>query len=122
MTTLEVGRRLVELCREGKNHEAMTELYADDIVSVEAGAPPGGDATTKGMAGVLAKSQWWADNHEVHAAKVDGPWPHGDRFIVHFNYDITLKASGNRVTMDEVGLYTVKDGKVAKEEFFYAMG
>jgi hypothetical protein len=27
---------------------------------------------------------------------------------------------GQRTTMDEVGLYTIKDGKIAEERFFYA--
>jgi ketosteroid isomerase-like protein len=30
--------------------------------------------------------------------------------------------AGKRMTLDEVGLYTVKDGKVVQEEFFYDMG
>ena len=41
MTTLEVGKKLVELCNQGKNMEAMETLYAQDICSVEAGGPPG---------------------------------------------------------------------------------
>ena len=41
---------------------------------------------------------------------------------MRFTYDITNKPSGNRMTMDEVGLFTVKNGKIAREEFFYAGG
>ena len=40
-------------------------------------------------------------------------------------YDITPKAgpmAGNRMTMQEMGLYTVAKGKITKEEFFYDMG
>lgn len=29
---------------------------------------------------------------------------------------------GQRVQMDEAALYTVKDGRVVKEEFFYQIG
>ena len=32
---------------------------------------------------------------------------------------MTPKASGQRVTMDETALYTIKDGKIAEERFFY---
>ena len=96
--------------------------YAPDIVSVEAGASAGMNATTTGRDAVLAKSKWWADNHIVHSSKVDGPWPHGDCFIVRFTYDITQKASNRRFAMDEAGLFTVANGKVVREEFFYAMG
>ncbi len=121
-TTLEVGKRLVELCRQGKNDEAIKELYARNITSVEAGAPPGMSAETRGIEGVVAKGTWWAENHTVHSAKVEGPWPHGDRFIVRFTYDITIKKANQRVTMDEAALFTVADGKIVHEEFFYTSG
>jgi ketosteroid isomerase-like protein len=122
MTTMEIGKKLVQLCNEGKNHEAMETLYAADIVSVEAGAPPGTSPEAHGLPAVIAKSKWWADNHTVHSAACVGPFPHGDRFIVRFTYDITNKPSGRRMTMDEMALFTVKAGKIAREEFFYVMG
>ena len=49
----------------------------------------------------------------------DGPLAHGDRFVVGFQYDVTNKPSGKRMKMDEVGLYTVRNGKIVREEFFY---
>ena len=122
MSTLEIDQKMVELCREGKNDEAVNTLFSADIVSVEAGAPPGQDATTKGIAGVLGKGKWWVDNHIVHSGKAEGPWPHGDRFIVRFTYDVTFKPENKRFVMDEAALYTVANGKVVKEEFFYTMG
>jgi ketosteroid isomerase-like protein len=33
--------------------------------------------------------------------------------------DITRKETGERVKMDEVGLYTVKTGKIVEERFYY---
>ena len=39
--------------------------------------------------------------------------------------EVTAKAgpmAGKRMKLDEAALYTVKDGKVVKEEFFYDMG
>jgi hypothetical protein len=122
--TLTVGKKLVELCREGKNAEAIDTLYDPNIVSIEAGAMPGGSARSEGLAAIKGKSEWWAANHEVHKAVAEGPFPHGDRFIVRFTYDVTAKAgpmAGKRFTMDEAALYTVKDGKVVHEEFFYTM-
>ena len=65
------------------------------------------------------QGQWWRDNHEVHSASVTGPWPNGDRFIVGFQYDITNKPSGTRMKMDDTALFTVKNGKIVREEFFY---
>jgi ketosteroid isomerase-like protein len=120
MTTLEVGKKLVELCKQGKNDQAIETLYSQDIVCVEAAAMPNMPAEQRGLQAVLGKSKWFRENNEIHSATVDGPWPHGDRFIVHFKYDLTAKQDGKRRTMDEAALYTVKDGKIVREEFFYA--
>lgn len=120
MNTMEIARKLVELCKQGKNMEALDTLFAADVVSVEAGAMPGMDREAKGLAAVKGKGEWWLANHEVHSASVTGPWPHDDRFIVGFKYDVTNKPSGKRMQMDEVGLYTVRNGKIIREEFFYA--
>lgn len=122
MTTMEIAKKLVALCQQGKNMEALETLFAQDVISVEAVAMPGMQQEAKGLAAVKGKGEWWLANHEVHSASVTGPWPHGDRFVVGFQYDVTNKPSGKRMKMDEVGLYTVRDGKIAREEFFYDVG
>jgi ketosteroid isomerase-like protein len=122
MTTLSLANSLVDMCRQGKEEQLWAEFYSPDIVSVEAGAAPGTSAESVGLAALRAKSAWWYDNHEVHSVKTTGPWPHGDRFIVGFEMDVTTKATGQRFQMEEKALYTVKDGKIVREEFFYAMG
>ena len=122
--TLSVGKKLVELCREGKNKEAIDTLYSHHIVSVEAGSGPNMPQTIEGIDAIKGKSEWWEANHEVHKAEVAGPFPNGDRFIVRFTYEVTAKAgpmAGQRFTMDEAALYSVTDGKITHEEFFYTM-
>ncbi len=119
MNTIDIANKLVELCRQGKNMEALATLYSNDAVSVEAMAMPGMNQEAQGLPAINAKGEWWVANHEVHSAAVTGPWPHGDRFIVGFQYDVTNKPSGNRMQMDEAALFTVKDGKIVREEFFY---
>ena len=42
MSTMEIATKMVELCRQGKNMEALNTLFAEDVVSVEAMAMPGG--------------------------------------------------------------------------------
>jgi ketosteroid isomerase-like protein len=119
--TMEIAKKMVELCRQGKNEEALDTLFAQDMISVEAGVPPGMEREARGLAAVKAKGEWWRANHEIHSAMVTGPWPHDDRFIVGFQYEVTHKPSGQRMKMDEVGLYFVRDGKIVREEFFYDM-
>ena len=120
MTGMEVAKKYVALCKEGKFDECLDALYAKDAVSVEAGAPPGQDRTSKGLDAIKAKGKEWAETHTVHKAEVTGPYPNQDRFAVRFMFDVTEKPSGKRMTMDEVGLFTVNDkGKITREEFFY---
>jgi hypothetical protein len=58
----------------------------------------------------------------VHDSSVRGPFPHGDdRFCALFEFEVTFKPSGQRFKMEEVALYTVEDGKIKHEEFFYSM-
>jgi len=120
----EVGKKLVEMCQKGDFMGAINSLYADDIVSVEAMAGPNMPARTQGIDAVRGKGEWWMANHDVHGCEVIGPFPHGDRFIVRFVMDVTAKVgpmAGRRMKHDEAALYTVTDGKITQEEFFYAM-
>lgn len=122
MTIKEIANKYVSLCKEGRNEECLNTLFAKDAVSVEAGGPPGMDPVTKGIEAIAAKSKWWRENHEIHKADLTGPYPNGNRFAVHFTYDITNKPSGRRMTMDEIALFTVENDKIMREEFFYTAG
>jgi hypothetical protein len=90
-------------------------------VSVEAATMPGMDRTASGLAAIRGKGEWWYSNHELHSLKVTGPFPHDDRFIVVFEMDVTNKPMNHRMQVQEAGLYTIANGKIVKEEFFYPM-
>jgi ketosteroid isomerase-like protein len=122
MKTIDVAQKLVSMCRERRDHEALDELFAPDAVSVEAAPMPNLPQEVRGLDAIRAKGVWWRDNHVVHEAKVEGPYPNGDRFALRFTYDVTQKQSGQRFKMDEVALYTVNGGKIVREEFFYTTG
>ncbi|MFG0325897.1 MAG: SnoaL-like domain-containing protein [Phycisphaerales bacterium JB037] len=124
MKTLDVGRRLVELCRRGENRRAIEELYADDAVSVEPMEDPTGTFPREsvGKETILKGADWWTENHEVHDGRVDGPYPFEDRFVVFMTVDVTAKGgpmAGQRMKLEEACHYTVKDGKIARAEFFW---
>jgi ketosteroid isomerase-like protein len=122
---MEVAQTLVDHCKKGKFMDAINATYSPKIVSVEPQGGPNMPARQEGIAAIKGKTEWWEKNHEMHGCKVEGPWPHGDRFIVRFILDVTPKTgptSGKRMTLDETALYTVKDGKIVQEEFFYHMG
>lgn len=123
VSTQEIGAQLVALCSQGQNLEAINTLYADNAVSVEAMECPeeGFDRVMEGIDAIRAKNEWWLENNEVHSGECIGPFPNDDRFAVLFKYDTTCKKTNQRMQMEEVALYTVADGKIVREEFFYAM-
>ena len=122
MTTQEIAQRYVTLCQQGKFDACLEELYAKNAVSVEAATPPGTDRTAKGLEAIRAKGKDWQQSHVVHSAEVTGPFPNENRFAVRFLFDVTDKPSGKRTKMDEVGLFTIENGKITREEFFYPTG
>jgi hypothetical protein len=117
MSTEEVAMKLVELCRKGAWMDAVNSLYAKDIVSVEPRPMEGMPAEMRGLDQVRGKTEWFMNAHEVHGSKVSDPFVARDTFAVKFEVDVTEKASKKRMQMSQVGVYRVKDGKVAREEF-----
>ena len=125
MSVSEIGEKMVALCREGKNLEALETLFSNDAESLEAQGNEQMPAEMKGLDALKQKNQWFVENHEIHGGNVKGPFPNGDRFSVIFDFDVTPKAgpmAGKRMQMEEVGLYTVAGGKIVREEFFYQGG
>lgn len=124
MTTQEIAAQLVALCRAGRNIEAVDALLSDNVVSVEARGDETMPAEMTGRDTIRGKNEWWVNNHKIHDSSVRGPYPNGDRFAVIFNFDVTPVSgpmAGQRMRMEEVALYTVSDGKITREEFFYDM-
>jgi len=122
MTTQEIAKRYVALCQAGKFEGCFDELYSKDAVSIEAAAMPGTEKTVKGLDAIRGKSKKWNESNVVHSAEVAGPFPNDNRFGVHFVFDVTDKPSGKRMKMDEIGLFTIENGKITREEFFYPTG
>lgn len=116
MSTQDIANDLVALCKTGDFTTPGEKYWADDVVSIEA---MGDMAEVRGKDAARGKGEWWANAHEVHGAEVEGPYVNGDQFIVRFKMDITVKESGQRMSMDETALYTIKNGKIAEERFFY---
>ena len=116
MNTQDIAKDFTALCQAGQFEEAGAKYWADSVVSIE--AMEGEGARAEGRKAVEAKGEWWYANHEIHSVKVEGPYVNGSQFIVRFTLDVTPKG-GQRMSMDEMGVYTVQDGKVTEERFFY---
>ena len=120
-TVSEIANDLVNHCNKGEFAAVLDKHYSDDIVSIEPVSAPNMPARQEGIVAVRGKNEWWVANHEVHSASVDGPFVSEEQFAVRFNFEVTFKPTGQRMKMTEMALYTVKDGKIVQEEFFYNM-
>lgn len=117
MNTAEVAQKVVELVRKQAWHEALDTLYDKNVVSIEARASDGESPEKRGIDQVRGKTDWWLGNMQVHSFAAAGPFVAHDRFVVQYDADVTDKNSKKRIQLSEVGVYTVKDGKIVREEF-----
>ena len=120
MGNSDIAQRLVELCNSGRAEDAVAELYADDIVSIEGAEGEAMPARIEGIQAIHEKNAWWFDNHEVHEMSAEGPYVGlaANQFAVRFSIDVTPK-DGERMQMTEIALYSTRAGKIAQEEFLY---
>jgi len=117
MTTKEVAEKLVGYCRNGDFESAYKELYSTEIESVEPDGSPNPHA--KGMEAVMKKSMEFEQMVEkMHGTEVSDPLVAENFFCCSMIMDVDFKGMG-RTKMEELCLYEVKDGKIAKEHFFY---
>jgi hypothetical protein len=118
MTTTEVANKLVELCRQGKIDEVQATLFADDVQSIEADESMGPKIVT-GLDALKVKSiEFQSGVEEFHGATISEPIVAGNCFAITWAMDATFKGRG-RMTIEEVCVYQVKDGKIILEQFFY---
>jgi hypothetical protein len=120
MSVQTIARKFMDLCSQGKHFEVMRTMYAPEMVSVE-----GSGKETVGKEAVIHKSEVFQGNNAITDQDLRGPFFLGDsdansgRFAVYSSIDFTPKAGGERQTHEEVGLYTVKNDMITREEFFY---
>ncbi len=115
MTVQEIADRVVALNRAGDHETIYKELYAPDAVSIENWGPE--PERYEGLEAIGKKGDvWTADVVEMHETSCSEPLVADSSFAVTFYMDITYKSQG-RVKMTELAVYTVKDGKIVKEEF-----
>jgi ketosteroid isomerase-like protein len=104
------------MLEEGQFAEAGETYWAEDVVSIE---PMGDNPVSRGKEALRAKAAWWNEHHEVHGFDIEGPYVNGDQFALLMEIEVTVKATGMRMEMEEIALYTLRDGKIVEERFLY---
>ena len=119
MKTEEIAAKLVAYCRKGEWEAAQKELYANDAVSTEPAATPVFAKEVNGLEAIIAKGHTFNSMVEAyHSITMSDPLIAGDVFACVLTMDLTMKGPG-RITMSEICVYRVKDGKIISEQFFY---
>jgi hypothetical protein len=117
-STTDIAARLVALCRRGEFAAAQNELYSPAAVSLEAEGYPGA-REARGSAALAAKSKEFNDTFQVHACEISEPLVSGDFFAITMTVDVTMRQTGARFPLNELCVYTVRDDRIVREEFFY---
>ncbi|TVQ62067.1 MAG: nuclear transport factor 2 family protein [Phycisphaerales bacterium] len=89
--------------------------WSNKAVSIE-----GSGHAWHGLKAIAKKSEEWLSQHTIHSASASGPFAGSTGFAILYDMDVEVKATGDRIKMQEVGVYHVKNGKVVQEEFMYA--
>ena len=120
MSVQTVAGKFMELCNQGKHFEVMRTMYAPEMVSVE-----GDGREFVGKEAVIHKSEVFQGNNNITGQDLRGPFFLGNanaksgKFAVYTSISFTPKSGGESQTHEEVGLYTVKNDMITREEFFY---
>lgn len=114
MSTRERVEELIRYVQAGRIPEAIEEFYAEEAIMQENRQPP-----TVGKAANLARERAFRDSvlrwHEVSARSVA---VEGDRALIEWVFDYTTR-EGRRIRMEEIAQQTWREGRIARERFFY---
>lgn len=114
---VEIGRALVDAFNAGTPDEQIWDRwFSPHIASIEG---VGVGMAWYGREAVAGKAAAWSAENRVISASAAGPFVGSTGFAVRFTVEVESRTTGARQSMDEVGVYTVQDGRVVREEFMY---
>ncbi len=121
MTTQEIATRYQEMMTERKFIEIQDTFYHEDVVCQESekAASMGMAIFTNGLEAVKAKGvARRATMETLHSYSCSEPIVAGEFFSVVLKQEVTFKGKP-RMSVEEIGVFHVKEGKIVKEQFFY---
>lgn len=99
---------------------AARKHWAEDIISFAPVEPPSEQPVlATGKAAALARLASWLENNAAGDVLIDGPFITGDQFALFIDMEVTRRATGTREPFSEIATYTVREGQIVEERFFY---
>jgi hypothetical protein len=120
MTTKEIANRLAAKIRTHEDATIYEELFAADARNVEGmQMSPERPQITVGLEAMNAKGQQWYDTFEIISNEITDPLVNDNQFILQMTITTKNRHTGEVKTESEYILYTVENGKIVEERFFY---
>jgi hypothetical protein len=114
-TPRELGNKVLAMINAQAPLDSIwAECFHKNFESIE-----GGGMVWTGVKAVAAKCQEWDSTNTTHEFKATGPFVGATGFAIQYEMDVENKQTGERTKFAEVGVYTVKNGKIVREEFMY---
>jgi hypothetical protein len=118
LSTKEIASRLAHYCETGEWEKAQRELYAVDVKSIEPYETPGYEKEIFGLDAVLEKGHRFMSTVEkIHSISVSDHLITENVIAFVLHMDIEMKGK-DRMNMNELCVYHVKNGKIDSEQFF----
>ena len=120
----DIANDYAALMAAGETLAAAEKHWANGIIALEPSAIKStGSAIAVGKPAALARLKRWLRDNTMSELLIDGPFITGDQFALFIDMEITRltdgQAAGNREPFSEIATYTVSNGKITEERFFY---
>jgi ketosteroid isomerase-like protein len=114
---LDLIRRATERWNAG-DFDGMFELYHDDMVVVTSEHWPDGNAVLEGKEAFRESARDWLSVWQSIGLETDDLEEYGDRVVAHGSWRTTGRVSGLEGTMPIHIVLTVRDGRIARLEWY----
>ena len=114
---LDIVRQSAERWNAG-DFEGMFELYSEDMVVVTGEHWPEASVTMEGKDAFRESTRDWLSVWKSIELETDHVEAYGDRVVAHGHWHLTGRGSGVPGTMPIHMVLTVRDGKIARLEYY----
>ena len=116
----DVARDFTAMLRCGQFEAAGERFWAEDVRSSEPADLPGEiPAFISGIEAARGKAKSRFGRCRIDDLGIDGPFVTGDQFALFLDMLITDPACGVAQPFTEIAIFTVRDGRIIEERFFY---
>ena len=116
----DVARDFTDMLRQGQFVAARERFWAADVRCIEPhDLPDGIAAEVSGIEAARAKTARWLASRHIHDLSIDGPFVTGNQFALFLDMMIGGQPSGADQPFTEIAIFTVRDGQISEERYFY---